>query len=366
MIATVPHHLMGVAAAVSPNGLKMKVTRCEAIPVRVPFHPRVRQGLLECYRKERQVRDHYAGTIVRLYTDAGLVGTAEAGADVAATRGLFKRIVGRSPWEFAFDDGLGGVLIGLYDLMGQSANVPVARLFSPRPSGRIHSAWWSHCFRPELLRAEAKIAVESGYRAHKVEARPWETPRDQAAALSEVIPGNYRVWFDADGGWVSVGRTRYLTGQLQDYPFVFALESVIPSVNRAAYRQLRGQSAVRLADRVEGLQAFRLIQESVLDTFVLAGDQFGRTLADNVSLAEYFGIRVWLQNPLATGISQVFLAHQAAAFPAVELTVGVTNILEDDLIREPFVMSDGLYPLPRRAGLGVTVDEHALDKYRVG
>jgi L-alanine-DL-glutamate epimerase-like enolase superfamily enzyme len=38
---------------------------------------------------------------------------------------------------------------------------------------------------------------------------------------------------------------------------------------------------------------------------------------------------------------------------------------EDDLVTEPFTMRDGYYHLPRRPGLGVTLDEAALDKYRV-
>ena len=39
---------------------------------------------------------------------------------------------------------------------------------------------------------------------------------------------------------------------------------------------------------------------------------------------------------------------------------------EDDLMAEPFEMKDGFYTVPTKPGLGVSLDEAAIDKYRVG
>jgi L-alanine-DL-glutamate epimerase-like enolase superfamily enzyme len=55
----------------------------------------------------------------------------------------------------------------------------------------------------------------------------------------------------------------------------------------------------------------------------------------------------------------------AAALPNVEFTISLTHIGEDDLVNEPFVVEKGgFYKVPTKPGLGVTLDENALEKYR--
>jgi L-alanine-DL-glutamate epimerase-like enolase superfamily enzyme len=75
---------------------------------------------------------------------------------------------------------------------------------------------------------------------------------------------------------------------------------------------------------------------------------------------------LWVESNCWTGIGQVFQAHQAAAFPGIEYTINCAHIAEDDLMREPFTVRDGFYEIPRTPGLGATLDDNALDKYRVG
>jgi L-alanine-DL-glutamate epimerase-like enolase superfamily enzyme len=59
-------------------------------------------------------------------------------------------------------------------------------------------------------------------------------------------------------------------------------------------------------------------------------------------------------------------AHQAAAYPGIEYTVDASVTAEDDLVKEPFTMKEGFYDIPETPGLGVTLDDDAIDRYRVG
>ena len=77
-------------------------------------------------------------------------------------------------------------------------------------------------------------------------------------------------------------------------------------------------------------------------------------------------MRLWVENGINTGISQVFQAHQAAAFPAIEYTISITHTLEDDIMKEPFTMQRGFYKVPTGPGLGATLDDDAVEKYRLG
>ena len=83
------------------------------------------------------------------------------------------------------------------------------------------------------------------------------------------------------------------------------------------------------------------------------------------ALCELTGQKLWVENGLNTGVSQVFQAHMAAALPNVEFTISLTHVAEDDVVVEPFMLDRGRYTLPQKPGIGVTLDERAVDKYRV-
>ena len=92
----------------------------------------------------------------------------------------------------------------------------------------------------------------------------------------------------------------------------------------------------------------------------------GRTLVQRALMAETTRIPLWVEHSISSGVNQVFQAHQAAAFPGIAYTISVTHVLEDDLMLEPFTMKDGFYEVPTVPGLGVSLDEDAIDRYRVG
>ena len=91
-------------AATPKSGISQRITRYEVIPVRVPMHERVRDVFAEVYRKQGIDRDFYDSTLVKLYTDEGLVGSADALLNVSDSLGsatkaeeICKKLVGRSP-----------------------------------------------------------------------------------------------------------------------------------------------------------------------------------------------------------------------------------------------------------------------------
>ena len=107
------------------------------------------------------------------------------------------------------------------------------------------------------------------------------------------------------------------------------------------------------------------IREKLLDAFVVGGP-IGKSLVQKALMAEVTGIPIWLQHSIITGVAQVFQAHQAAAFPGIQHAVSITHVIQDDLMIEPFEMKDGLYEVPTKPGLGVHLNDEAVDKYRRG
>ena len=92
------------AAAASPAGVtSMRISRYEIIQTHVPWDERVREMAILNWRRENMDVPHSPHTVVKLYTDEGLMGIGEGGNEA-----VLKRMVGRSPWEYYFNDTIGG------------------------------------------------------------------------------------------------------------------------------------------------------------------------------------------------------------------------------------------------------------------
>lgn len=273
-------------------------------------------------------------------------------------------MVGHSPWEYLHDDSLKGILVAIYDLAGQAAGLPVCRLFSQQPKKRICQTWWSQCYPPELMAQEAKRGESLGYKVHKVKARPWEDVIEQAAAICEVVQSDFRIWVDANAWWGSVGRTIDLCEKLSQFNNYFAIESPIARPGILGYQALKNNIPLQISEHMAE-DPMPYITGGLLDSFVVGGP-IGRTFVQRALMAEVTKIPLWVEHSIEDGINQVFQAHQAAAFPGVQYTISITHILQNDLVNEPFQMDNGFYTVPTAPGLGIHLDEDAIDKYRTG
>ena len=198
---------------------------------------------------------------------------------------------------------------------------------------------------------------------HKVKARPWEDVVDQAAAICDVVKSDFRIWADANAWWGSVGRTINLCEKLGQFNNYFAIESPIARPGIAGYRALRGKIPLQMSEHMTP-DPMPYVREGLLDSFVIGGPM-GRTFVQRALMAEVTKIPLWVEHSIEDGINQVFQAHQAAAFPGVQYSISITHVLVDDLMKEPFKMDNGFYEVPTKPGLGVSLDDDAVDKYRV-
>ncbi|NND05283.1 MAG: mandelate racemase/muconate lactonizing enzyme family protein [Saprospiraceae bacterium] len=357
---------MSTAAVQAPkSSIGSRITRYEIIPTRLGYYEPIREALTKSFSLQNRYQTDFRPIIVKIYTDDGLMGICNAMMpNVAAVEDQLKKMMGHSPWEYLMDDSIKGLLVGIYDLVGQAAGVPVSQLFASNPKKRIIQTWWSQCYPPELMAQEAKRGEELGYKVHKVKARPWEDAIEQAEAICDVVHDDFRIWVDANAHWGSVGRTIALSQQLAKFHNYFAIESPIARPGIAGYRDLKGKIPLQVSEHMTA-DPMPYIREGLLDAFVIGGP-LGRTFVQRALMAEVTKIPLWVEHSIEDGINQVFQAHQAAAFPGVQYCISITHVLVDDLMKESFEMDNGFYELPAKPGLGVELDEDALDKYRIG
>ena len=341
-----------------------RISRYEILTATVPFAERVREAWLESWKYQKRDQSDYKLVFVKLHTDDGLTGIGEAKMPKMKAEAVLKGMIGRNAWDYRDDDSLGGILIAVYDLLGKASNQPVARLLNPKAKKKIIPTWWSQCFPPSVMASEAKLGYSLGFRVHKVKARPWQDPIAQAAAMCAVVPKSYRFWADANASWATVENTIEVTRELAKLPNYFAIESPIPRQNIDGYRQLKGKLPLKMSEHVDGIDLDLWIREGLIDAWIVGAQKVGNYVRKLSEKAVAAHARIWIEHSIDNGIAQVFQAHQCAAYAGLEYSIAVTNVLADDCMKEPFTVKDGYYTIPQKPGLGVTLDEDAIDRYR--
>lgn len=307
--------------------------------------------------------------VIRITTDAaGVVGFGEALPYYTYGRVSEEAIaqsIGRNPVELLGDDSLGASLqMALYDLVGKALEVPVHRLFNrPQVRSWCPLGWWNTEMPPEALREEAKEAVAQGYTAHKFKARPWIDVYAQVEAVSEATPPHYHLDLDWNDMLLNAGNATPVLQELDKYERISIYEGPIPQRDVEGYRQLRSKVAHPIAAHF-GLPPFATaIREETCDGFVVFGG--ANEILSQGTLAGAFEKPFFLQI-VGVGMTTAFMAHLGAVLPMAQWSaITCMNNYADDLIVEPHRVTGGYVPVPEGPGLGVAVDEEALERYRV-
>ena len=105
------------------------------------------------------------------------------------------------------------------------------------------------------------------------------------------------------------------------------------------------------------------MRESVCDGFAGHGEGLAATL-HYAALAHEANMPFFVQL-VGTGITTAFAAHVAAALPAARWpAVTALNVYADDLLREPLEIRRGYVRVPDAPGLGIEINEQALENFR--
>lgn len=144
-----------------------------------------------------------------------------------------------------------------------------------------------------------------------------------------------------------------------------AIESPVARQAMKEYRAIKGKTRMLVAEHVDNLELDDWRREGLLDAWIVAAPKVGNHLQRLARLAAEDSRPIWVEHRIDNGIAQVFQAHQAAAWPSIQYCISVTNVLADDCMNEPFTVRNGQYEVPTKAGLGVTLDEDAVEKYRI-
>ena len=342
----------------------MKIVRAERIPLNLPFyHRRVSRAMHRASTHGERV------WVVRLEADNGLVGWGDdlgwdeywdfAGAP--PPRPAVDHLIGRNPAALMFDDGLGfAPQVAMLDLVARDNGVPVHALLGQKVRDRCPISWWDIDMPHADWAAEARESVVRGYASFKMKARPWRDIFAQVEATMAVVPGDYKFDIDFNGFLLDQARSEICLAKLDGYCNVgmyetpFALASDIDGARILRERTIKPliehfSDAVWAADCCDGFVVLGGVEKMCRDSMLAA--------AHNKPF--------WLQL-VGTGITTAFTVQLGSVLTHAQLPyITCHELWKHDLLKKRLDVVDGYIAVSDQPGLGIAVDEKAIEKYRV-
>ncbi|MFE3096081.1 mandelate racemase/muconate lactonizing enzyme family protein [Streptomyces sp. NPDC059248] len=364
----------------------MKIIGVEAIPFAIPY-----TKPLAFASGEVRTADH---VLIRVRTDEGLVGTAEAPprpytygetqeSIVAAVDKLFApRLLGltvleRETVHARLDRTVGNPTakaaldMALWDLLGQAAGMPVSGLLGGFADRMRVSHMVGFAPAAEMVAEAERCRDTYGITTFKVKVgrRPYRDDVAACRALREALGPDVGLYVDGNRGWTAAESARALA-EMADLGLLFA-EELCPADDVLGRRWLVARSPVPFIADESATRPAEVTRELLGGSATAISVKTARTGFTGsqrvLHTCEALGVEVVMGNQIdgqiGTLCSVAFgAAHRSSAHYAGELS----NFLDmsDDLLAEPLTITGGTLRVREGAGLGIRIDPDKLARYR--
>ncbi|WP_060888420.1 mandelate racemase/muconate lactonizing enzyme family protein [Streptomyces caniscabiei] len=364
----------------------MKIVKVEAIPFAIPY-----AKPLKFASGEVHTADH---VLVRVHTDEGLTGTAEApprpytygetqesivavigkifapeilglsALEREAVHARLERTVGNPTAKAALD-------MALWDILGQAAGMPVSGLLGGY-SDRMRVSHMVGFAPDEEMVAEAERVRDTyGITTFKVKVgrRPYTRDVQACRALRAALGPDAELYVDGNRGWTASESARALR-EMADLGLTFA-EELCPADDVLGRRWLVAQSPIPFIADESATRAAEVTRELLGGSATAISIKTARTgfTASQRVLheCEGLGVEVVMGNQIDGQIGTLCSVAFGAAHRTTERYAGeLSNFLDmtDDLLAEPLTIENGTLRVREGAGLGIDIDTDKLARYR--
>jgi muconate cycloisomerase len=363
------------------------IRRVDVVPVGLPLRKAVAMAGVTVSRA--------LNILVRIEAEDGTVGWGEAasaptmtgdtlGGLVAAVRDhLAPLLIGADAWmRPALCRKLRGALYGnpgahsaievaLLDLAGQASGLPVVDLIGGARRRAVAPMWLLGNPTPEqdIAEAHAKRAQGFGFFKLKIGTKPIDVEIASTLALRRALGGATPLCADANCALTFADARRYVE-ETRDAGLMF-VEQPLAHDDRSGLARLTRLSPTPIgAD--EGIHSLADIEAHErcgaggvsLKLIKLGGMS---AAVEAAQLCERLGLCVNVAAKIAeSSIASAAAIHLACAAPAVDWGVSLTHFyLAGDVAGNALAIGDGAVALPAGPGLGIAVDEAAVERYRI-
>ena len=361
------------------------VTEVTAIPIRVPR----KQAMIAT---QGSIVESEFG-LVRIETDGGIVGWGEIsmtwgrigrslvqdvdnylgpalrGLDSLDIQGCNLAIDGAMEGGEAAKSGLDNAL---FDIAGKALGVPAYQLLGGRARAAVPVAWPIPWGEPAATAEIAVWAVSEGFRTVKMKVgRPGTIDQRAVAAVREAVGDEIEIKVDANMAYRSAGAALRALRPLEEYRLQL-IEQPLPARDLDELALLRSrletpllvdESSATLRDVGE------VVRRGAADVFNIYVSEAGGLLAAYKAFgaAEAAGLVGLIGSQCELGLGSAAAAHLGVAVANLAYESDVVGVLRypRDIVVDPPVIVDGLLFPPDRPGLGVTIDDAAVEAFRI-
>ena len=235
---------------------------------------------------------------------------------------------------------------------------------------------------PEDTAAEAEAAVGLGCKTIKFHTNPREDNTvERVKAIHEAVGDKIAIRIDRGFPW-DLPMAVKIAREIADYN-VECLEDPLGKTwgtpwDVERYLTLKRKIDIPIAWHTEDPKAFLIaVKSGAIDYFNAGGlgsleepgysERVVSRCLRSAAIAEEAGIVGWV-NPLgvSSGVQHVFGLHLASVIRNATMLADTFYMLEDDLIKGNFCeIRNGYTEVPKGPGLGIELDEDAIEKYRI-
>ncbi|RKU27156.1 hypothetical protein C6497_12045 [Candidatus Poribacteria bacterium] len=333
----------------------MKITQIEVIRVRVPYHDGIYD--LMTSRNLYQI-DH----VFKVHTDEGIIGIGDGSFQSEET---IQQYIGKNPFDYMNGWAPTPLQQAFYDIMGKSLGVPVHQLLGVKHNDKASFGYWSIDMTPQEWAAEAQHAYKLGYRLHKIKARPWFEVLEQVQAISDVVPDDFQLRVDANDSFETAESTLEVARQLKDFN-IESFETPIPQSNIEGYKEIKAQTDMPITIHFGNPDPVEAIRAKMNDSFIIAyPDSRAANAIREGTISHAAHLPVWIQI-VGLGITTAYVMHLTAVIPNATMPSITLNALRafDIVTPSTIPLEEGHATIPDKPGLGVELDEDAIDNCR--
>jgi L-alanine-DL-glutamate epimerase-like enolase superfamily enzyme len=325
-------------------------------------------------------------SIVEVRTDEGLAGHAFGGNPHTVEGPLRDAVLGQDPldterlWQRMYAgwrkpvakgdviSSIGAVDIAIWDVVGQALGRPVYKIlggYSDRIRVYAAGGYYQEGKSIDELVAEMADYVEAGHRAVKMKigGAPFREDVQRVRAVVEAVGPDVAVMIDANNAWSAHEAIRFGRG-VEDLDLFWFEEPVHPD-DIAGHIEVRQALDIPIAAGENEYTRFGcrdLIANRAVDVLQ----------ADAITAG---GITEWRKIAAMAGAYHIPMAPHGDPYMSVHLMGSIPNGLIMETyptvtgymaqLVEPFTVEEGTIKIPDRPGLGLVLDEAAIERHRV-
>ncbi len=267
-----------------------------------------------------------------------------------------------------------GLEMALLDALGKTQGTSVSRLLAPTSTNArshipVNAVIGAKDLEVAIVRA--KEAVTAGFGCIKLKVGMHgdiSQEVERIAAIRKAIGPSVHFRLDANEAW-SLEQGVAILSQCLQYTIQY-VEQPLPARQLKNMHTLRQAVSIPLAtdEALSNLEsAERILDHEAADILIIkpqlaGGLRVGRQI---IQLAANRGVQCVVTSSIEAGIGVTAALHLAAASPEISLECGLAtlNLLVDDLIVEDLPVQNGHMQVPVGDGLGIGLDQAALNKY---